>query len=136
MLTVQVVNGQIPLVLRAYISQPNQLFVSHVMIPSTETRIKHTSGRGRVGVRVGMLPLLKQLLRLPEQGALLSRVADVSVGLEQGPDVEGLPPPEVSVHGPVQGELQGAPVEGPIGELLVPVLGKGMKGKCSEWLTG
>jgi len=39
----------------------------------------------------------------------------MAVGFEEGSDVECLAAPEVTVDGPVEGELQGALVEGPIG---------------------
>jgi hypothetical protein len=37
---------------------------------------------------------------------LQSRIGDIAIRLEQGPDVERLAAPEVTVHGPVEGELQ------------------------------
>lgn len=42
---------------------------------------------------------------------LLSWIVDVLVGLEQGPYVDGLAAPEVSVDSPVESQLQGPPVE-------------------------
>lgn len=43
---------------------------------------------------------------------MLARLNDVPVGLEERADVERLAPPYVAVDGPVEGELQGASVEG------------------------
>lgn len=43
---------------------------------------------------------------------LLPRVTDILVRLEKRPDINCLPSPNISVHSPVQGELQGPPVEG------------------------
>lgn len=47
---------------------------------------------------------------------LLSRLGDVPVGFEKRANVDGLAAPEVSVNSPVEGKLQGAPVEGAAGE--------------------
>ena len=47
---------------------------------------------------------------------LLSRLGDVPVGFEKGADVDGLAAPEVSMNGPVESKLQGAPVEGTVGK--------------------
>lgn len=47
---------------------------------------------------------------------LLSRLGDVPVGFEKRANVDGLAAPEVSVNSPVEGKLQGAPVEGAVGE--------------------
>lgn len=47
---------------------------------------------------------------------LLSRLGDVPVGFEKRADVDGLAAPEVSMNSPVEGKLQGAPVEGAVGE--------------------
>ena len=60
--------------------------------------------------------------------SLLSRLRDVLVRFEEGADVDRLPAPEVSVDGPVEGELQGAAVE-VSGEVL---------SSCSQgqWLAG
>lgn len=63
-------------------------------------------------VRIGMLPFLQQSLGLLDQFPLLARLNDVPVGLEERADVERLAPPYVAVDGPVEGELQGASVEG------------------------
>ena len=41
----------------------------------------------------------------------LSRLSDISLGLEQFADVQGLSAPEVPVDAPVEGELEGPPVE-------------------------
>lgn len=38
--------------------------------------------------------------------SLLSGLADVGVGFEEGADVHGLAAPEVSVDGPVKGQLE------------------------------
>ena len=43
--------------------------------------------------------------------SLLSRLGNVLVGFEEGADVHGLAAPDVSVDGPVEGELEGAAVE-------------------------
>jgi len=49
----------------------------------------------------------------------LSRLLDVSLGLEQLANVESLSAPEVSVDAPVEGKLEGPPVEAPgAGQLL------------------
>ena len=45
---------------------------------------------------------------------LLSRLCDVLVGFEEAADVERLAAPEVAVHGPVEGEFEGAAVEGAV----------------------
>lgn len=58
-----------------------------------------------------MLPLLEQVLRLLDQFPHLSRLSDISLGLEQFADVQGLSAPEVPVDAPVEGELEGPPVE-------------------------
>lgn len=42
---------------------------------------------------------------------LLSGFGDVTVCFEERTDVEGLASPEVTVNGPVEGELEGALVE-------------------------
>jgi len=90
-----------------------------------------TAGCRRRPVRVRVLPLLQYALRLlnerlSQQSALstphlvvccicayslLPWLGDVLVRLEEGADVDSLPAPEVSVDGPVEGELQGAAVE-------------------------
>jgi hypothetical protein len=41
----------------------------------------------------------------------LSRLGNISLGLEQLADVQSLAAPEVSVDAPVEGELEGPPVE-------------------------
>ena len=41
----------------------------------------------------------------------MSRLLDVSLGLKQLADVESLASPEISVDAPVEGELEGPPVE-------------------------
>lgn len=46
---------------------------------------------------------------------LLSRLGDVPVGFEERANVYGLAAPEVSMNSPVEGKLQGAPVEGAVG---------------------
>jgi hypothetical protein len=43
--------------------------------------------------------------------SLLSRLCDVLVGFEQTPKIQGLSAPEVPVDGPVEGQLEGPPVE-------------------------
>ena len=58
-----------------------------------------------------MLPCLEQVLRLLQKSSYLPRLVDVLVGLEQRPDIQGLPPPEVPVDSPVERELEGAAVE-------------------------
>jgi hypothetical protein len=51
-----------------------------------------------------------------------ARLLDVLVGFEEGAEVHGLAAPEVSVDGPVEGELQRAPVKASaVGQL------------CSRW---
>ncbi len=45
---------------------------------------------------------------------LLPRVTNILIRLEKRPDINCLPSPNVSVHSPVQGELQGPSVEGSI----------------------
>lgn len=42
---------------------------------------------------------------------LLARIADVLVGLEQRADVDSLSAPHRPVDGPVEGQLQGAPIQ-------------------------
>lgn len=42
---------------------------------------------------------------------LLSRLGNVLLGLEELADVQGLAAPEVSVDAPVEGELEGPPVQ-------------------------
>lgn len=42
---------------------------------------------------------------------LLPRLCDVLLGFEEGSDVHGLAPPEVSMDGPVERKFEGAPVE-------------------------
>ena len=42
---------------------------------------------------------------------MLSGLCDVLVGLEKSANVHGLATPDVTVDGPVEGELQGAAVE-------------------------
>jgi len=52
---------------------------------------------------------------------LLSWFSDVSVGFEEGSDVECLPAPEGSLDGPVKCKLQGSPIQTTEKcELLVP----------------
>ena len=43
--------------------------------------------------------------------SLLSRFDDILVGLEERADVQGLTAPELTLDGPVEGELQTAAVE-------------------------
>lgn len=38
--------------------------------------------------------------------SLLPRIGDVLVGLEEGPYVDGLAAPKLSMHGPVESQLQ------------------------------
>ena len=47
---------------------------------------------------------------------LLSRLCDVPVGFKERANVNGLAAPEVSMNGPVESKLQGAPVEGAAGK--------------------
>jgi hypothetical protein len=61
------------------------------------------------------VPVLAQYTGLSY--SLLARLCDVFVGLKQPANVHGLAAPEVSVDGPVEGELQGAPVEAAAGVL-------------------
>lgn len=42
--------------------------------------------------------------------SLLSRLANVAVGFEERTDVHGLTAPEVSVDGPIEGQLERATV--------------------------
>ena len=53
---------------------------------------------------------LKNMMPYP----LFPRVCDVPVGFEEGSDVEGLASPQVTVDGPVEGQLQGAPIKRPM----------------------
>lgn len=56
---------------------------------------------------------LQRVVHLPEPAyLLLSGLRDVLVGFEEAAEVERLAAPEVAVHGPVEGELEGAAVEG------------------------
>ena len=43
--------------------------------------------------------------------SFLSRLRDVFVCCEEGADVESLSSPEISIHGPVEGEFEGSAVE-------------------------
>lgn len=77
-----------------------------------------------------MFPFIEQLLRLLEQDLLdkhnsipravayllLTRLADVPVGLEQRANVHGLTAPELSLDGPVEGQFQRPSVEGAVGQ--------------------
>lgn len=58
-----------------------------------------------------MLPLLQQVLGLLDEFPSQARLCDVLVALEQLADIHGLAAPEVPVHTPVEGELEGTPVE-------------------------
>jgi len=49
--------------------------------------------------------------------SLLSRLGDVLVGFEEGSQVHCLAAPEMSVDGPVEGEFEGAAVEGAVGSV-------------------
>jgi hypothetical protein len=64
-----------------------------------------------VAVWVGVLPVVKELLGFLQQGPLLSRVRHIAVCLEQGANIDRLAAPKLSMHGPVERELQGAPVQ-------------------------
>lgn len=95
-----------------------------------------TSWCRRWAVWVGVLPLLQQQLGLLDQllrrgvsscfnygwdthwrfcgwktHPLLSWLCDVPLGFEKTADVQGLSAPEVSMDAPVEGKLEGAPVE-------------------------
>jgi len=52
---------------------------------------------------------------------LLSGLGNVPVGFEKGANVDGLAAPEVSMNRPVESKLQGAPVEGAVGEEEEPI---------------
>jgi hypothetical protein len=52
---------------------------------------------------------------------LLARITDILVGIEEGADVDGLAAPDGSLDSPVQGQLQGAPVERPVTTMSVRV---------------
>ena len=76
-----------------------------------EKRYKLASRRGRVAVRVGVFPVLKQLLRLLQQGlchrvsgsvlacingdadSLLSRIRDIAIRFKQRANVDSLATP-------------------------------------------
>jgi hypothetical protein len=47
---------------------------------------------------------------------LLSWLGDVPVGFKKRANVDGLAAPEVSMYRPVESKLQGAPIEGAVGE--------------------
>lgn len=47
---------------------------------------------------------------------LLSRFGNIPVGFKKGANVDGLAAPEMSMNSPVKCKLQGAPVEGAVGE--------------------
>ena len=64
-----------------------------------------------MAVWIGVLPVLEELLGLLQQSPLLSRIRHIAVCLEQGANIDGLTAPELSMHGPVERELQGAPVQ-------------------------
>lgn len=99
------------------------------------SRVMRTSRSSRVAVRIWVLPLLQKFLRFLQQCLvahvcqppgkigfpragdsaaypLQSRIGDISVFLEERPDVERLAAPEVAVHRPIEGQLQRAAVEG------------------------
>jgi hypothetical protein len=48
---------------------------------------------------------------------LLARFPDVPLGLEEGSDVQCLSPPKIPVDGPIEGEFEGAAVEGAVTRL-------------------
>lgn len=98
-----------------------------------------------------MLPFLEQSLGLLDQflaasisrraqgGAadvatdpLLARFNDVLVGLEERTNVQGLAPPHVAVDGPVEGELEGASVEGAGGASVELAGGSGGRGRAQH----
>lgn len=58
-----------------------------------------------------MLPLLKQVLSLLDEFPAQSRLCDVLLLLKQLANIHGLAAPEVAMHAPVEGELEGPPVE-------------------------
>lgn len=120
-------------------------FLSH-LDPADGVSTRQSGVGGRAGltswcgwrpVRVGMLPLLQQLLRFLQQDLrsrqhppistrhhdkqrrkaypLLVRVPDMPVGLEEGADVDGLAAPEVAVDGPVKRQFQRAFVQDSVG---------------------
>lgn len=63
-----------------------------------------------VACRQYMSYLLLILNRREASYFLLSRLANVLVRFEESADVHGLSAPDVSVDGPVEGELEGAAV--------------------------
>lgn len=58
-----------------------------------------------------MLPLLEEFLCFLDQVPHLTRLGNVSLSLEKLTDVQSLSAPEVSMDAPVEGELEGPPVE-------------------------
>lgn len=70
------------------------------------TLVLAATGSGGRTVWVGVLPLLEEFFGLVEEDSLLSRLADVAVGFEERADVQGLAAPEVTVDGPVEGQLE------------------------------
>jgi hypothetical protein len=65
---------------------------------------------------------------------LLSRLCDVLVGLEQPAKIQSLPAPEVSVDAPVEGELQGAPVEASARRSAAARSGRHGRGAHKTWI--
>jgi hypothetical protein len=113
-------------------------------------------------VRVGVLPLLKQRFRLFDQllvgkrqpgerllqpsrwecaawhgtHPLLSRLCDIPVGLEQTTKVQRLSAPKVSVDAPVEGELEGAPVEASAQPSVAARSGRYGRGRAQDVYSG
>lgn len=97
---------------------------------SREAQHYLTSRCGRWAIRIWMLPLFQQVLGflhqylgrisliLPQSMverratySLLPWFCDVLVGFEEGSDVHSLSSPEVPMNSPVEGELEGTPIE-------------------------